>query len=207
MQSKKNKNRIQQELEKSVRSFMNNEAENAFVCLDNLEKMGIPKNERGNVQKVTLLLLAGTFYGIHTLKELLELYGVKKTKCTKIWRQLSHKQVYDLFVQGSRQVFQTAFEKLLKQSDASHSRASITIVGDDSIFQHWLKSAKNDPFYGKFFSGQFQKAVFGYCVSLVGVVLGDTFYPLTFSLVAKKEVKKGEKKAKKKKVWWSSKKG
>ena len=49
-------------------------------------------------------------------------------------------------------------------------------------------------FYGKFFSGQFQKAVFGYCVSLVGVVLGDTFYPLTFSLVTKKEVKKGEKK-------------
>ena len=73
MQSKKNKNRIQQELEKSVRCFMNNEAENGFVCLDNLEKMGIPKNERVNVQKVTLLLLAGTFYGIHTLKELLEL--------------------------------------------------------------------------------------------------------------------------------------
>ena len=68
MQSKKNKNRIQQELEKSVKSFMNNEAEKAFVSLDNLEKMGIPKNERGNVQKVTLLLLAGTFYGIHTLK-------------------------------------------------------------------------------------------------------------------------------------------
>ena len=194
MQSKNNKNRIQQELEKSVKSFMNNEAEKAFVSLDNLEKMGIPKNERGNVQKVTLLLLAGTFYGIHTLKELLELYGVKKTRCTKIWRQLSHKQVYDLFVQGSRQVFQTAFEKLLKQSAASQSRATMTIVGDDSIFQHWLKSAENDPFYGKFFSGQFQKAVFGYCVSLVGVVLGDTFYPLTFSLVTKKEVKKGEKK-------------
>ena len=189
MQNRKKKT-IQEELNKAVKSFLNDKAETAFVHIENLEKMGIPKNERGNIQKVTLLLLAGTLYGINTLTELLDLYGVKKSKCSKIWRKLSHTQVYDLFVYGSRQVFQTEFTKYLQQSASNQSRSTMTIVGDDSIFQHWLKEAKNDPFYGKFFSGQFQKAVFGYCVSLVGVVLNDTFYPLTFSLVPKTDKNK-----------------
>lgn len=189
MQNRKKKT-IQEELNKAVKSFLNDKAETAFAHIENLEKMGIPKNERGNIQKVTLLLLAGTLYGINTLTELLDLYGVKKSKCSKIWQKLSHTQVYDLFVYGSRQVFQTEFTKYLQQSASNQSRSTMTIVGDDSIFQHWLKEAKNDPFYGKFFSGQFQKAVFGYCVSLVGVVLNDTFYPLTFSLVPKTDKNK-----------------
>lgn len=192
MQKKEKKKTIQEELNKAVKGFLNNKGEAAFATIENLEKMGIPKNERGNIQKVTLLLLCGTLYGINTLTELLGLYGIKKTKCSKIWRKLTHKQVHDLFVYGSRQIFQTEFSKLLKQSASSQSRASITIVGDESVFQHWLKNAQDDPFFGKFYSGQFQKAVFGYCVSLVGVVLKDTFYPLTFNLVPKSDKEKAK---------------
>lgn len=181
---------------------MKHEVEEAIAVMNQLEVIKIPVSEQGKVQKVVMLLLAllallaGTLYDIGTLKELLSLLGIKSNNYTKIWQKLSHKQVYDLFVMGSRQLFSKEFTKLLAQSESSQSRAEITIVGDDSVFKQWLKNVENDPFYGKFFSGQFQKTVYGYCVSLVGVVLHDTFYPLSFSLVPKAQAKTAENKVK-----------
>ena len=198
MQNKTNqlKKTIREELNKAMRGFMNHRVEESIAIVNHLELLKIPESEQGNVQKVVLLLLAGTLYDIKTLSELLSLLGIKSNNYHKIWKKLSHKQVYDLFVMGSRQLFSKEFTKLLGQSESSQSRAEITIVGDDSIFKHWLKTVENDPYYGKFFSGQFQKAVYGYCVSLVGVVLHDTFYPLSFSLVPKVQSKTAENKVK-----------
>ena len=175
---------------------MKDKVEEAIAVTNQLEVIKIPVSEQGKVQKVLMLLLAGTLYDIGTLKELLSLLGIKSNNYTKIWQKLSHKQVYELFVMGSRQLFSKEFTKLLAQSESSQSRAEITIVGDDSVFKQWLKNVENDPFYGKFFSGQFQKTVYGYCVSLVGVVLHDTFYPLSFSLVPKVQAKTAENKVK-----------
>lgn len=199
MQNKNNrleKKTIRTELNKAMSHFMKHEVEAAIAVVNHLEAIKIPVSEQGKVQKVVMLLLAGTLYDIDTLKELLSLLGIKSNNYTKIWQKLSHKQVYDLFVMGSRQLFSKEFTNLLAQSDSSQSRAEITIVGDDSVFKQWLKNIENDPFYGKFFSGQFQKTVYGYCVSLVGVVLHDTFYPLSFSLVPKAQVKTAENKVK-----------
>lgn len=191
------KTRIRQELNKAMSHFMREEVEKAIGCVNQLEAIKIPKEEQGKVQKVVMLLLAGTLYDMKTLTETLSLLGIKSSNYSKIWQKLSHKQVYDLFVMGSRQLFRQEFTKLLAQSESSHSRAEITIVGDDSVFKQWLKNVENDPFYGKFFSGQFQKSVYGYCVSLVGVVLHDTFYPLSFSLVPKSQAKTAENKGEK----------
>ena len=188
MQNKTNqleKKTIREELNKAMKGFMNHQVEEAIAAVNHLEAIKIPVSEQGKVQKVVMLILAGTLYDISTLTELLSLLGIKSNNYSKIWKKLSHKQVYDLFVMGSRELFKKELSKLLVQSASSQSRAEITIVGDDSIFKQWLKTVENDPFYGKFFSGQFQKAVYGYCVSLVGVVLHDTFYPLSFSLVPK----------------------
>lgn len=167
---------------------MCNKVEECFASMNQLDLLKIPIYERGNVQKVAMLLLAGTLIDLTTLREILTLYGIKSNQYGKIWQKLSHKQVYDLFVMGSRQHFSVEFSKLLKQSESSQSRAEITIVGDDSVFKQWLKgaeNAENSEFYGKFFSGQYKTAVYGFCVSVMGVVLHGTFYPLSFSLVGK----------------------
>jgi hypothetical protein len=199
MQNKTNqleKKTIREELNKAMSCFMNHQVEEAIAVVNHLEAIKIPVSEQGKVQKVVMLILAGTLYDISTLTELLSLLGIKSNNYSKIWKKLSHKQVYDLFVMGSRQLFSKEFTKLLGQSDSSQSRSGITIVGDDSVFKQWLKNIENDPFYGKFFSGQYQKTVYGYCVSLVGVVLHDTFYPLSFSLVPKTQPKTAENKVK-----------
>ena len=176
--------------------FMKHQVEAAIAVVNHLESAKRPVAEQGNVQKVVMLLLVGTLYDMNTLTELLSLLGIKSNNYSKIWQKLSHKQVYDLFVMGSRQLLSKEFTKLLAQSESSQSRAEITIVGDDSVFKQWLKKVENDPFYGRFFSEQYQKTVYGYCVSLVGVVLNGTFYPLSFSLVPKVQAKTDETKVK-----------
>lgn len=168
---------------------MKNEAATAFAHLKALDNLKISVTEQGKIQKVTLLLLAGVLYDITTLKELLSLFGIKSNNYSKIWQKLTHRQVYELFTMGSRSLFKEKFVKLVKQSDSTQSRAELTIVGDDSTFQQWLKNAEDDPYYGVFFSGQYKKMVHGFCVSLVGVVLNDTFYPLSFRLIPKPEQK------------------
>ena len=192
MQSKLNKlahRAIIKELNKAISRFMGNNIDDAFVCLQALDKAKISPQSQGQVQKVFLLLLAGSLYDLATLKEILSLYGVKSNNYSKILQNLSHKQVYDVFVYSARAVFKTEFTQLLEQSDSSQSRAEITIVGDDSVFRQWLKKVENDPYFGIFFSGQYKKSVSGFCVSLVGCVLSGTFYPLSFRLVPKPEPK------------------
>jgi hypothetical protein len=186
------KKEVQRTLDKAIKDFMSNKVESCFARMNQLELAKIPVYDRGNVQKVALLLLVGTLFDLTTLREILTLYGIKSNKYGKIWQRLSHKQVYDLFVLGSRQHFKDSFSKLLKQSESSQSRAEITIVGDDSVFKQWLKGCENEEnseFYGKFFSGQYKTTVYGFCVSVIGVVLYGTFYPLSFSLVGKPVIK------------------
>jgi hypothetical protein len=189
------KKEVQRTLDKAIKDFMSNKVESCFARMNQLELAKIPVYDRGNVQKVALLLLVGTLFDLTTLREILTLYGIKSNKYGKIWQKLSHKQVYDLFVLGSRQHFKDSFSKLLKQSESSQSRAEITIVGDDSVFRQWLKGRENEEnseFYGKFFSGQYKTTVYGFCVSVIGVVLYGTFYPLSFSLVGKPSIKSGK---------------
>jgi hypothetical protein len=186
---KSNSRAIVKELNKVIANFMDNKVADAIVGFEVLKAAKIPVEHQGDVQKVFLLLLAGTLYDLTTLKEILSLNGIKSTNYSKILKKLSHKQVYDLFMYSSRAIFKTEFSKLLAQSASSQSRAEITIVGDDSVFRQWLKNAENDPYYGSFFSGQFKHSVWGYCVSLVGVVLGGTFYPLSFRLIPKTQPK------------------
>jgi hypothetical protein len=188
MQSKLNKSAhraIVQELNKAIASFMGNNTDDAYIRLEALDKAKISPQAQGQVQKVFLLLLAGSLYDLATLKEILSLYGIKSNNYSKILQKLSHNQVYDVFMYSARTIFKTEFIKLLAQSGSSQSRAEITIVGDDSTFRQWLINAENDPFYGPFFSGQFKHTVSGFCVSLVGCVLSGTFYPLSFRLIPK----------------------
>ena len=182
------KKALHRTLDKAIKDFMSNKVASCFASMNQLELAKIPAYDRGNVQKVSLLLLIGTLFDLTTLREILTVYGIKSNQYGKIWQKLSHKQVYDIFVLGSRQHFKEEFSKLLKQSGSSQSRAEITIVGDDSVFKQWLTGSENaasSEFYGKFFSGQYKTTVYGFCVSVIGVVLQGTFYPLSFSLVGK----------------------
>lgn len=68
----------------------------------------------------------------------------------------------------------------MAKSDSSWSRQNITAIGDESVFRQWLcgESKENDEHYQRSFSGQFCKTVWGYKMSVWGVMMNDRFYPL-----------------------------
>lgn len=155
-----------------------------------VEKLGLSPRERGKVHKVVCLQLIGTLYGANNLTDLSAICGIKSNKASKIWQTLSHTQIQTLFNHAARAAFSEQFLALCRQSDASQSRAEATIVGDDSIFKHWFSDEEVGEYFARFFSGQSKSVVYGFCVNLAGIVLKDTFYPLVFSLVKRKESSK-----------------
>ncbi len=152
--------------------------------------MNLSPQERGQVHKVVCLQLIGTLYGANNLTELSAICGIKSNKASKIWQKISHTQIQIIFNHAARSAFSKAFLALCRQSDATQSRAEATIVGDDSIFKHWFANEELGEYFARFFSGQSKSVVYGFCVNLAGIVLKDTFYPLVFSLVKRKESSK-----------------
>ena len=170
--------------------FTQKKVEASFELISALEKVNLNPYERGQVHKVVCLQLIGTLYGANNLTELSAICGIKSNKASKIWQKLSHKQVQTLFNQAARSAFSEEFLALCGQSEASQSRAEAVIVGDDSIFKHWFAHEEVGDYFARFFSGQSKSVVYGFCVNLAGIVLKDTFYPLVFSLVKRKESSK-----------------
>lgn len=78
----------------------------------------------------------------------------------------------------------------------------MTVILDDSIFRQWLTGGKTsdifEGFYGRFFSGQCGRSVFGFKVVTLGVSISEVFYPLYYELVKKSATKEKVKKVPKK---------
>lgn len=170
--------------------FTQKKVEESFDIVSALEKVDLSPRERGQVHKVVCLQLIGTLYGANNLTELSAICGIRSNKASKIWQKISHTQIQIIFNHAARSAFSKEFLALCRQSDATQSRAEATIVGDDSIFKHWFSDEEVGEYFARFFSGQSKSVVYGFCVNLVGIVLKETFYPLVFSLVKRKESSK-----------------
>jgi len=130
-------------------------------------------------------MLIGEFYGLSTLKSILSVLGIKSTNLYKLWRDHTFGEIKRLTLSLSVEQFEAALEKLSGQSESSWSRSRVTVIVDDSIFKMWLKNMPRGAYYSKFFSGQIKRTVHGFRVTLIGVAVGDDFYPLYFQVVPK----------------------
>jgi hypothetical protein len=80
---------------------------------------------------------------------------------------------------------------LLSKHTSILSRELVTVVLDDSVFKMWLASliqaldVDKCDFYKQAFSGQMQQVVWGYQVVVVGINIGEVFFPLYFECVRK----------------------
>jgi hypothetical protein len=101
-----------------------------------------------------------------------------------------------LTINKLRVVFEFIFEHqvtdILTRMDSKDptiwSKKRVTAILDDSIFRQWLsKSARENDYYGKFFSGQYHSAVSGFKVVCFGLYIDEIFHPLYFDFVKKKE--------------------
>jgi hypothetical protein len=117
----------------------------------------------------------------------LDANGVQSNNWSKVCASISYEcieQSISRMLQGlaEQQVVATA-----SKSESTWSRAEVTVVFDDSIFKQWLKEEPIGLFFAKYFSGQVNATVYGLRITLCGICIGDTFYPIQFHLSQKGE--------------------
>ena len=127
----------------------------------------------------------GELYGLHTLRQILDANGIKSNRWSKIYKGLTVKEIESGISKVLQGVLRDKVVELAQKSDSTWSRSDVTIVFDDSIFKQWLKDEEIGKYFAKYFSGQTKSTVYGFRVTLIGLSLGDTFYPYHMRLTSK----------------------
>ena len=83
--------------------------------------------------------------------------------------------------------FQGRLLEVGQKSEATWSRMNVTLVIDSSIYKQILSRGDDIPEFDKFFSGQYHATVYGFRLTLIGLVIGTQFYPIQFSISSKEQ--------------------
>ena len=202
------KNRIIAEI---VKNYFKEVYTESFSVFDDLEnKLGVRdfnEKEEEQLKRLVSLFFLGQLVGLPTLNSILENYGISNGKHqrnhNKICKKLSLSTFKVIFEDLFEQQLGASLAILSEKHTSCFSREPVTVILDDSIFRQWLTGGKTsdifEGFYGRFFSGQCGRAVFGFKVVTLGVSISEVFYPLYYELVkkspAKEKVKKVPKQA------------
>ena len=153
--------------------------------------------------KLIKIFFLGQLVGLPTMKSILTKYDKscqRQTDYANLCKSLSNSQIRSIFESVFEQYLIQEFSKMLKKHNCTWSRELTTVVLDDSVFMSWLGDQESfettADCYGKFFSGQFGKAVFGFQAVCLGVVIDKIYYPLYIECARKP--KKDESAASKK---------
>lgn len=159
-----------------------------------LEGLVLTPKESKQLKKILNVFLLGQLVGLPTLHSILQKHGVRSNI-----HQINFKSLCkNITINKIRRIYESIFElqirdalKKMSEKDSScWSRELVTAVLDDSIFKQWLNS--QDPekdfehYLGKFFSGQFMTAVYGFKVVTFALCIEGVLYPLYFDFVKKK---------------------
>jgi hypothetical protein len=131
-----------------------------------------------------------------TLNSIFVCFGInsncEQIKYKKICKALTNSQLHAIYEFIFEQQVAQVLEKLIEKDSSNWSRELVTAVLDDSVFRQWLQQNTDtinsfEECYGRFFSGQIGKAVFGYQVATFGLSIDGIFYPMYFECVKKKD--------------------
>ncbi len=165
--------------------FLKGRLEEAHIKLDQFHTENLDSKNRIRLMRVMNIMFLGEIYGLHTLKSILDVFQIKSTNLYRIWKGHDYRKIQDYALNLSNEYFKDDLQSLLGKSDSSLSRSNLTIVIDDSIFKQWLSNEEIGGYFAKFFSGQTHSTVYGFRVNMIGVAIGESFYPLHFELVPK----------------------
>jgi len=114
----------------------------------------------------------------------------------KLCSELSISKIRLLFESVFSYNIENKLKEMTSKDSSCWSRELTTLVIDDSIFRSWFQSqdfSKDfDDCYGKFFSGQYGSAVYGFKVLVLGVCIKGVFYPQYMDFVKKKNPDKAK---------------
>ena len=131
-----------------------------------------------------MLCIYSSLFGYNNIKQVLTAYGIKSSNFYRLYNKLSYKDLTNLSAYLFQNYVAEPLIKLGEQSESSWSRHKPTYVIDASIFKIWLKDT-NSKLFECFFSGQTKRGEWGFKITLAGISIDDTFYPIAFSVSAK----------------------
>ena len=176
-------------LEAAFNNYIKGKVASCFGFLSEISESELVGLDKSLFQKTLILLLVGEFFGCHTLHQILSVEMVKSGTWHSRLASLTYKQIESSVCSILKEEGLNAFTELAKKSESSWSRAAVSLVIDDSIFKQWLTHGKIDPatseYFDRYFSGQSKSVVYGFRITLCGLAIDDTFYPMYFTLTKK----------------------
>jgi hypothetical protein len=176
-------------LEAAFNNYINDKVPECFGLLSEISESDLSGLDKSLFQKTQILLLVGEFFGCHTLNQILTVTMVKSGTWHTRLASLSYRQIELAVCAILKEVALDVLTDLAKKSDSSWSRAAVSLVIDDSIFKQWLTHGQLDPataeYFDRYFSGQSKSVVYGFRITLCGLAIDDTFYPMYFTLTKK----------------------
>ena len=157
------------------------------MLLEQLNECSISEKDKPKVVKTLMLCMFSSLFGYNNLKQVLVAYGIKSSNFYVLYNKLSYKDLTNLSACLFQDYAGEALVKLGNQSSSSWFRHKATYVIDASIFKIWLSNNGFDEnFYGKKFSGQTKRVEYGFKLTLAGIAINGTFYPIAFCVSSKK---------------------
>ncbi len=186
-QHKKRAHKIRQTLAKAIRQFSQGYFSESWHMLSDLDTISLSDKERKNIHKLLNLLVLGEFFGYHNFCQLLDVFHLKTHHLYRLWKTLNHDQITTLVEHAFWLAFRERLLDLCSKSDSTWSRMNVTVVIDSSIYKQILSHAEEVSEFDKFFSGQYHATVYGFRLTLLGIVIGKRFYPIRFYISSKEE--------------------
>ena len=174
-------------IQKAVKLFFCGKESECFAALSKMADSELSPKDKSLLKKTLNLLLIGELFGLHTMSQILLANGLSSNNWSRLCSKVSYQDINKFVCSTLLRNLREKMLELSDKSDSTWSRNLVTIVFDDSIFKQWLsdEAAKVGQYFSSFFSGQFGKTVYGFQVTLIGVSIGDTFYPTHLELTPK----------------------
>jgi hypothetical protein len=178
-------------LEAAFSNYINDKVPECFGLLSEISESDLSGIDKSLFQKTQILLLVGEFFGCHTLNQILTVSMVKSGTWHTRLASLTYRQIELAVCTILKEAALDVLTDLAKKSGSSWSRGAVSLVIDDSIFKQWLTHGKLDPataeYFDRYFSGQSKSVVYGFRITLCGLAIENTFYPMYFTLTKKSD--------------------
>ena len=163
-----------------------------------LDSLNLNAQQLGQLEKLIQVFFLGQLVGLPTLQAMMTKFSIssnhRQVQYKKLCKDLSISKIRILFEAVFSHTIEEKLKKMTQKDSSCWSRELTTVILDDSIFRSWFQSQNFsedfDDFYGKFFSGQFGSAVYGFKVLTLGTCIDGIFYPQYFDFVKKKNPNK-----------------
>lgn len=169
----------------AINKFSQGYFSESWQLLSELEALSLSEKELKKIHKVLNLLLLGEFFGYHNFCQLLAAYHLSTHHLYRLWKNCTNDQITVLVERFFWLAFRERLLDICQKSESTWSRMNVTLVIDSSIYKQILSQGKEIPEFDKFFSGQYHAPVYGFRLTLIGMVIGQRFYPIRFYISSK----------------------